>query len=125
MILPFESPPHSVTISTKRNESLNMKKPPRDFHSFDKGWKSVWPFPHRANANSFLCGSPNGSRLRLTYFWNDRTHTLGGETWFGPKCEGPPGSAHGGSMAALLDETMGASAWVSGHSVVAAQISVS
>ena len=42
-----------------------------------------------------------------------------GHAWFGPGCEGPPGHAHGGSQAAVLDEAMGAVAWINSHSCVA------
>ena len=44
--------------------------------------------------------------------------------WFGPLALGPPGHVHGGAMAAVLDEAMGAACWMNGHSVVAAQISI-
>jgi uncharacterized protein (TIGR00369 family) len=36
--------------------------------------------------------------------------------------EGPPGYSHGGALAALLDETMGACAWAAGYQVVAAHL---
>src|SRR6202035_4305602 len=38
---------------------------------------------------------------------------------------GPPGHAHGGSMAAVLDEAMGAAAWIARHVVVAVQLDTS
>lgn len=44
--------------------------------------------------------------------------------WFGRGAEGPPGHAHGGSMAAVLDHAMGIASWVAGHPVVAATITV-
>src|SRR5262249_29380404 len=47
-----------------------------------------------------------------------------GRAWFGPLCEGPPGHAHGGSIAAVLDDVMGSGAWLAGHRVVAAKIEV-
>ena len=43
----------------------------------------------------------------------------------GPPIEGPPGHAHGGSMAAVLDEAMGAAAWMEGHLVVAVRLATS
>jgi acyl-coenzyme A thioesterase PaaI-like protein len=36
--------------------------------------------------------------------------------------QGPPGHVHGGAMATLVDEAMGASAWFSGHRVVAVHL---
>ncbi len=43
---------------------------------------------------------------------------------FGPGAQGPPGHAHGGSMAAILDEAMGGAAWIEGHPVVAAELTM-
>ncbi len=40
------------------------------------------------------------------------------------RVEGPPGHAHGGFSAALLDEAMGASVWRAGFQAVAAHISI-
>ena len=37
---------------------------------------------------------------------------------------GPPGHIHGGVLASLLDEAMGASAWQAGHKSVAANLTV-
>lgn len=58
----------------------------------------------------FLQGHPD---LRLAYYRNLEKderghHVLLGRAFFGSAgCEGPPGHAHGGSMAAVLDEAMG------------------
>lgn len=73
---------------------------------------------------SFVSGDPGGARLRIRYFRRSADGALLGNVWFGPDAQGPPGHAHGGSMAAVLDEAMGASAWLSGHAVVAAQITI-
>jgi acyl-coenzyme A thioesterase PaaI-like protein len=73
---------------------------------------------------SFVSGDPRGARLRIRYFRRSADGALLGNVWFGPDAQGPPGHAHGGSMAAVLDEAMGASAWLAGHAVVAAQITV-
>lgn len=69
---------------------------------------------------SFVSGDPEGDRIRIRYF----RHCEGilAVVWFGPGAEGPPGCAHGGSVAAVLDEAMGAAAWSSGHAVVAARL---
>ena len=40
------------------------------------------------------------------------------------RTQGPPGHAHGGATAALLDEAMGFCCWVVGHRVVAAHIEI-
>ena len=63
--------------------------------------------------------------MRVAYFRRESDGALVGKVWFGPWCEGPPGHAHGGSMAAALDDAIGKIGWLSGHRVVAARISVS
>lgn len=38
--------------------------------------------------------------------------------------QGPPGHAHGGASAAVLDEAMGAAVWRAGHSVAAVNLEI-
>jgi len=38
--------------------------------------------------------------------------------------QGPPGHAHGGASAAILDEAMGLVVWAAGHKVAAAKIEI-
>jgi acyl-coenzyme A thioesterase PaaI-like protein len=38
--------------------------------------------------------------------------------------EGPPDHAHGGSIAAVLDEVLGLAAWADGHKVVVGNLNV-
>lgn len=78
-----------------------------------------------AAGRSFVEGDPEGNRLRIWMSVRESDHRLFAKVWFGPDAEGPPLHAHGGSMAAVLDHVMGVGGWVSGHPVVAANISVS
>jgi acyl-coenzyme A thioesterase PaaI-like protein len=73
---------------------------------------------------SFVEGDPNGKRLRVQMFMRETDRRLISKIWFGPDAEGPPGHAHGGSMAAVLDHTMGVACWVEGYPVVAASITI-
>ena len=73
---------------------------------------------------SFVSGEPEGDRLRVHYFRDPGRGGICALAWWGPGAEGPPGHAHGGSAAAVLDEVMGFSAWNAGHPVVAATITV-
>src|SRR5687767_9779706 len=73
---------------------------------------------------SFVSGDPESKLIRVRYFRRDADGALVGTAWFGDAVEGPPGHAHGGSIAALMDEAMGLAAWVAGHTVVAGKISV-
>lgn len=82
----------------------------------EPGWKPLEPTPEA----SYVSGEPEGDRLRVRYFLHDGQ--LKAKVWFGPGAVGPPGHAHGGAMAAALDEAMGIAAWVAGHAVVAARL---
>ncbi len=81
----------------------------------DSSWHH-WP--------TFVNGTPGDGRLEVRYYRRTEDGALAGKIWFGPGAEGPPGHAHGGSMAALLDDAMGTAGWISGHPVVAANISI-
>jgi acyl-coenzyme A thioesterase PaaI-like protein len=75
-------------------------------------------------SQTFVSGPQNADRIRIRYFSRDRDGALVGRVQFGPQAEGPPGAAHGGAMAAVLDEAMGFACWLSGRPVVAARIEV-
>jgi hypothetical protein len=61
----------------------------------------------------FVSGDQTGNRFRMSYFRN-QDQDLVARVWFGPVTEGPPGHAHGGSIAAVLDEVLGLAAWAAG-----------
>jgi acyl-coenzyme A thioesterase PaaI-like protein len=85
----------------------------------------VQPFPTGPSPHSFVSGqSAATNRTRVEYFRHpDNTH-LYATVWFGPHTEGPPESVHGGAIAAVLDEAMGAVCWMNGHPVVGARITI-
>lgn len=91
----------------------------------EAGWVPVKPFRLEGGRGSFVSGEPEGDRLRVRYFRRASDGRLVGRAWFGPGAQGPPGHAHGGSIAAVLDEAMGAAAWLEGHLVVAVQLDTS
>ena len=72
----------------------------------------------------FVSGEGDGNRYRVRYYQNPRGE-LRARIWFGPDTEGPPGHAHGGSMAAVLDEVLGLAAWAAGYPVVVGNLNVS
>jgi acyl-coenzyme A thioesterase PaaI-like protein len=89
----------------------------------EAGWTPIDPFRLEGGAGSFVTGDAQGqSRLRVRYFLRSGDGRLVGRAWFGPGAQGPPGHAHGGAIAAVLDEAMGAAAWVAGHIAVAARL---
>lgn len=88
------------------------------------GWTPV-DFPRSLGAGrSFVSGETSGDRLIVHYYASGEAPLLHALAWWGPGAEGPPGHAHGGSMAAVLDEGMGFAAWYAGYPVVAATITV-
>ena len=80
--------------------------------------------PFLALADTFVSGDPSNHRLSIRYYQREDDLSLVGKVLFGPGTQGPPDHAHGGSMAALLDEAMGGAAWLAGHPVVAAQLNI-
>lgn len=89
----------------------------------EPGW-SVPPerigHPHR----SFVSGDPDGQRIRIRYYRDLQTGQRVAKVWFGPMCEGPIHHAHGGSLAAVLDEAMGSACWIMGQRVLAGTLTV-
>jgi len=86
------------------------------------------PWITRPSASrQFLQGHPH---LHLTWYLERETgasawRRLYGQIIFGAAgCEGPPGHAHGGSVAAVLDEGMGACAWLNEQHVLTSEIAV-
>ena len=83
----------------------------------------VDPFPSGPSTRSFVSGKAAAAeRTRVEYFRDPDNNHLHATVWFGPHTEGPPASVHGGAIAAVLDEAMGAVCWMNGHPVVGARI---
>lgn len=88
------------------------------------GWSEFPPAQGMGGPRSFVSGDPRGERLRTRYYRRDEDNAWVGKVWFGPGAEGPPEHAHGGSMAAVLDEAMGGAVWMDGHLALAAQVTI-
>lgn len=93
-------------------------------HRTEEGWESLPRNEWMTVVPNFVSGDPEGHRLRVRYYRRKTDNALVGRVWFGPGAEGPPGHAHGGSMAAVLDEVMGTAGWLNGSMVVAASIKI-
>jgi thioesterase superfamily protein len=87
-------------------------------------WVSVTPFPAGPATHSFVSGIAARERTRVDYFRSPDTDHLYACVWFGATAEGPPDSVHGGAIAAVLDEAMGAVCWMNRHPVVGARITI-
>ena len=81
---------------------------------------------HLQLGRSFLVGPHlDDDIIRLEWYVRQDDNALIGRVWWGPGAQGPPGHAHGGSIAAVLDEALGSACWIAGHSVVAAELTTS
>jgi len=99
-----------------------MPLPPVDLSGEDR-WTD-FDAPSLVGASlRFVSGEPEGDRYRVRYFRNAEG-ALRARIWFGPETEGPPGHAHGGSMAAVMDEVLGLAAWAAGYPIVVGNLNV-
>ena len=57
-------------------------------------------------------------------WWVDDNGIMTSEFTLNKMQQGPPGHAHGGASAAILDEAMGLVVWAAGHKVAAVNIEV-
>lgn len=79
------------------------------------------PFPEHGMC--FVCGKDNPRGIGVQWYIKD-DQTLYAEIVLTEHEQGPPGYAHGGASAAILDEAMGLCVWAAGHMVVAANLNV-
>lgn len=70
--------------------------------------------------SNFIYGAPPGGFGARLYVEPDGH--VEGVIVLGPEKEGPPGHAHGGALATMIDEVMGAAAWHNGYPVLAANL---
>jgi uncharacterized protein (TIGR00369 family) len=71
----------------------------------------------------FVCGNENPHSIGLTW-WVDDQGILSAEFTLDEAQQGPPGHAHGGASAAVLDEAMGLVVWAAGHKVAAVNLEI-
>lgn len=67
-----------------------------------------------------VCGSANPKSLGLRLY--AEAGRVKSEFVLNDSAQGPPGYAHGGAIAAILDEAMGGAVWVAGHRAVLANL---
>lgn len=88
----------------------------------DDGLRALDPPPAGGDAPQFVSADTSPDRIRARYFARDRDDSVEGHVYFGYAAQGPPGHAHGGAIAAVLDELMGYLAWEHSLTVVAAEL---
>jgi uncharacterized protein (TIGR00369 family) len=70
----------------------------------------------------FVCGNENPHSIGLTWYVED--NVLTSEFTLNEAQQGPPGYAHGGASAAILDESMGLIVWAAGLQVAAVNLEI-
>jgi uncharacterized protein (TIGR00369 family) len=75
------------------------------------------------HGSCFICGSENPHNIGLRWVVDEKG-VVSSEFTLTLAQQGPPGYAHGGLSAAVLDEVMGAAVWQAGNTVAAAKIEV-
>ena len=71
----------------------------------------------------FVCGHDNPHGIGLTLYVED-DGVMTAEFTLNDAQQGPPGHAHGGASAAILDEAMGLVAWAAGLKVAAVNLEI-
>ena len=71
----------------------------------------------------FVCGNENPHSIGLTWYVDD-DGILTSEFMLNESQQGPPGYAHGGASAAILDESMGLVVWAAGLQVAAVNLEI-
>lgn len=88
----------------------------------DADWVEVLlPF-NIGSGRSLYTGLEGIDRLRLRIYKRKSDGHLIGRAWFGEGADGPPLHVHGGAVAYVLDEAMGAVGWMNEYPVVAASL---
>lgn len=75
------------------------------------------------HGSCFVCGPDNPHGIGLT-LWVDDDGVITSDFTLGDAQQGPPGHAHGGASAAILDEAMGLVVWAAGLKVAAVNIEI-
>ena len=86
-------------------------------------WPEVEPFPFAGARRAFTGRPPAAGKddservIPVRYFRRPGDQKLVALVRFTERVEGAPGQAHGGAILTVLDEALGAAAWVEGHPV--------
>jgi acyl-coenzyme A thioesterase PaaI-like protein len=76
------------------------------------------------SGRSMFVETESGPTIRMRFFKRRPDNALVGRVWFGEATFGPPGFAHGGVVAFVLDEAMGSAAWLAGYPCIAANLNI-
>lgn len=98
-----------------------------DFSSFGPPdeWRAIDPLRAVGTHHLFVSDERDPGLWRVNYFDNGDADVILARVQFGSRCGGPPGHVHGGGIAAVLDDLMGAVLWQSGYHMMASRLQVS
>lgn len=96
--------------------------PPVDL-SGEPGWVEFDAPSLIGESLRFVSGEPESNRFRVKYYRDAELH-LHARIWFGPETGGPPDHAHGGAVAAVMDEALGLAAWAIGYPIVVGNLNI-
>ena len=88
----------------------------------DPAWRDLAK-PDNRDVN-WVHSNLEGQGLGADYYVNESQARLKGIVVFGERTQGPPGLAHGGAIASLMDDALGTTAWMAGHRVTSLSIKV-
>lgn len=71
----------------------------------------------------FICGKENPKSIGVRWSLLE-DHSIFTQVTLDLSQQGPPGLAHGGASAGLLDEAMGSVVWSAGHQVVSVNLNI-
>ncbi len=81
------------------------------------------PLSAESHISSFVT-SEESERIQTTFYFDKESGHIFARVLFGPLAQGPPGHTHGGAIAAVLDEAMGAAAWLNGYTAMTVKLEI-
>ncbi len=111
--------PSSASMAASTDPVAGSSRTPPDVVP-ESGWDEI-KLPYFIGSGRTLASGVEG-RLRIKFFFRRSDQHLVGRVWFGDGADGPPRHAHGGAVAYVLDEAMGAVGWSVGYATVASDL---
>ena len=81
------------------------------------------PLPINKYVSAFISGAET-DRIKIQYFFDAHNNHFYARVIFGKQAQGPPGHAHGGAVAAVLDEAMGGASWLNGYTAMTVKLEI-
>jgi acyl-coenzyme A thioesterase PaaI-like protein len=94
-----------------------------NFMDIQKRIKELKPLQMNHHFSSFV-SSDSEDRIKIQYYFDKHSCHFLAHVVFGQKSQGPPGHVHGGAIASVLDESMGAAAWMNGFTAMTVKLEI-